>query len=74
MIKIAPRKLEDFEKWADWKSLDKISFTPLPSTQYKIDRSKPEFLQNLERPEFLGWGKNTIITDITIKGKVVHGF
>lgn len=34
----------------------------------------PDFAKNLERPEFPLWSKNPIKTDITLKGKVVHGF
>lgn len=41
-------------------------FTPLPSTQYKIDRTNEAFAQNIDRPESKSWGKNAIDVDIRV--------
>ena len=71
---VQPRKLDRYKDWPDWGSFTFDGFKPLPSTQFKINTSSPEFADNLKRPEYKLWPVGLKDVSVKVEGAVVHGF
>ena len=66
--------MDRYKEWPDWGSFTFDGFKPLPSTQFKIDTSSPEFADNLKRPEYKLWPVGLKDVSVKVEGAVVHGF
>ena len=63
VVHVQPRALEIYRDMKRWGDL----FSPKPTTQFKIDRSQPEFQTQLQRPECEKWDV-TVAVDIKLAG------
>lgn len=77
VVYVQPRgKLQNYVDMIEIRNCLGDKFKPTPSTQWKIDRTQPSFLENLVRPETSDrrWSRGLITVDIEVSGKVVTGF